>query len=314
MTGAHGFVLLSGVVMGLVYAAVIGDEGLSGAARRLGRRALTLYAVAVGLGLFDMAWGFAPFNGTPSTAIDWHQVGGILTLTNGSDDLMTFYLMLILLAPAVLFLAARGWSWLAAAASLAAWLLHTFNERLLNPPLVYFVPLADWQVLFVAGLLVGYNRPALSAFFAGRRRWAYLGLLGTLLVPLLVLQFWFVAGPGLDETPGWVTYLTDQVWQGYDHNPPLHMVALFVYMLCIFQLADWLWVPLSSALGWFLIPLGQAALYVYALHAILVFYVLAALPGFSHLEGSALTFSLLGLMLALWVMVKRRFLFRLVPR
>jgi hypothetical protein len=37
--------------------------------------------------------------------------------------------------------------------------------------------------------------------------------------------------------------------------------------------------------GWLLIPLGQAALYVYAVHAVLVFYVLAGLALFQQLEG-----------------------------
>jgi hypothetical protein len=55
-------------------------------------------------------------------------------------------------------------------------------------------------------------------------------------------------------------------------------------------------------------------LYVYAVHAVLVFYVLAGLALFQELDGPLLALSLLALMGVLWVMVKRRFLFAIIPR
>ena len=59
---------------------------------------------------------------------------------------------------------------------------------------------------------------------------------------------------------------------------------------------------------------GQAALYVYIVHALLVFYVLALTPLVGELQGPMLTVSLLVLMLVIWAMVKRRFLFAVIPR
>jgi len=71
---------------------------------------------------------------------------------------------------------------------------------------------------------------------------------------------------------------------------------------------------LQRILGWFLIPLGQSALYVYAVHTVLVFYVLQSLDHFQALQGWQLTLALLALMLVLWAMVKRRILFGVIPR
>jgi len=61
-------------------------------------------------------------------------------------------------------------------------------------------------------------------------------------------------------------------------------------------------------------PLGQSALYVYIVHTLLVFYVLALTPLFGELQGLWLKVSLLGLMLVIWVMVNKRFLFAIIPR
>ncbi|GAC1475794.1 MAG: hypothetical protein PVS3B2_03280 [Candidatus Dormibacteraceae bacterium] len=65
--------------------------------------------------------------------------------------------------------------------------------------------------------------------------------------------------------------------------------------------------------GWFFIPLGQSALYVHIVHALLVFYVLALTPLFGQLQGVWLTVLLLGLMLVICVMVKKLFLFAIIP-
>src|SRR4030081_1220266 len=54
LTGAHGFVTLSGTVMGLLYVNVVAREGDRRTLRKLGGRAFKIYLVAVALGLFDL--------------------------------------------------------------------------------------------------------------------------------------------------------------------------------------------------------------------------------------------------------------------
>jgi hypothetical protein len=191
-------------------------------------------------------------------------------------------------------------------------LVHQFNEKWLNPPTVYFVPVADWQLLFVVGLLIGYHRKRLRELLAGRRAVIFNMALLTLFAVFSGIQIFVIYGGA--EVPSWVSAFAADAWQGYDHNPPAHMLALFTYMLSVHRLTSWVWLPLSKLLGWFLIPLGQSALYVYTVHTVLVFYVLQSLDRFQGLQGLPLTIALLGLMLVLWVLVKRRFLFWLIPR
>jgi hypothetical protein len=312
LTGAHGFVTLSGMVMGLLYVNVVAREGDRMALRKLASRAFKIYLVAIALGFFDIAWGFMPILGSGTASITWDGILGIVTLTKGADDLMTFYVTLIVLAAPAILLLRRGYWWVVLGASLGAWVVHQINESWLNPPTVYFVPVADWQLLFIAGLLIGWHRKRLREMLAGRRGVMFNVALLSLFAAFLLIQVFVVFGRV--EAPDWLNMFAADAWQGYDHNPPAHMLALFTYMLSFHRLTSWVWLPLSRLLGWFLIPLGQSALYVYTVHTVLVFYVLQSLDRFQGLQGLPLTIALLALMLLLWVLVKRRFLFWLIPR
>jgi hypothetical protein len=224
---------------------------------------------------------------------------------------MTFYLTLVLASPVCFYLFERGKTWAVIGASLGIWLAHFFYPEQVRNPADMFVPIADWQVFFVTGLVVGYHRHSLQRWLTGWRRRVYLLFLFAAFAGLLIIQFAVLNGPlspelgGLDL--GWVV---NDVYSDYDHNPPLHVLAVLVWLFAIYHLVDFAWAPVRRLVGWFLIPLGQAALYVYAVHAVLVYLVLLNLSSFTRLEGLALGVAEIGLMLVLWVMVKRRFLFR----
>lgn len=73
------------------------------------------------------------------------------------------------------------------------------------------------------------------------------------------------------------------------------------------------WVPCNKVLGWLLIPFGGATLYIFILH---LFFALVA-ANIATLRTGDLwinTFAHTIMLMALWVMVKTRFLFRWIPR
>ena len=82
--------------------------------------------------------------------------------------------------------------------------------------------------------------------------------------------------------------------------------------MSLYALLTAFWQPLSRALGWFLVPLGQATLYVFVLQ-VYVALLVGNLPGVqdSLLLGTLVHTAVLAL---LWLAVRRRFLFRVVPR
>jgi hypothetical protein len=73
------------------------------------------------------------------------------------------------------------------------------------------------------------------------------------------------------------------------------------------------WRPIHRALGWFLVPLGQATLYVFVMHVLLAL-VVANVPGLASAGVVVGTLAYVVILGLLWVMVRTRFLFRLVPR
>jgi hypothetical protein len=317
MTGAHGFVFLSGIVFALVYGKIIASEGWSKAVPKALRRAFTLYLVAVVLGLFDALFSVTPWGGGSAfvDAVSFGTLWNTLTLHGANDSLMTLYFLFILAAPLALYAMQKGKTWLLAAASSSLWIGHLVVPQHFGNPFEIFVPAAEWQVFFVTGLVVGYHREALGRWLQGGRRRAYLAMLFTLFACLVVLQLAITIGwrPGSGSNASF-DWLASQVYTEYEHNPPLHVLAIMVGFLGLYHLVDWFWEPLNALLGWFLIPIGSAALYVYIIHLVLVYYVLLHAPVFTQLDGVPLGLSLLALMLGLWLMVKRRFLFRVVPR
>src|SRR6185503_4733525 len=110
VSAAEGFVYLSGLVMGLVYARLIARDGLWAATRRAWRRAATLYAWAVGLSLtFSAASSLAgagwaePMGDLPRFVLE------VISLRRAAylADVLMLYAVLLLVAPVALALLAR---------------------------------------------------------------------------------------------------------------------------------------------------------------------------------------------------------------
>jgi hypothetical protein len=79
----------------------------------------------------------------------------------------------------------------------------------------------------------------------------------------------------------------------------------------------YLWRPLERAAGWLLLPFGQNALYVYAMHLFAIFtaaLLLPYVPGFDRFNPWMNTPVQVAAVLAIWAMVKREVLFDVVPR
>ena len=163
VSAAEGFVLLSGLVMGLVYRRLIERDGLGAATRRAVLRAATLYSTAVALTLaFRVASSLA--------GASWAEPGGDL-LAFARDaitlrqsyylaDVLMLYAVLVLAAPLALALLAHGRTGLLLGASVGVW--AAYQAGLLAPldgvfaGLIVFPPFA-WQLLFAAGLAAGYH-------------------------------------------------------------------------------------------------------------------------------------------------------------
>lgn len=283
-TAAEGFVFISGLVFGIVYAALITRQGLAEATIKALRRAATLYGLTVLLSLatavlayhFRLPW--APAVGADSLR-DW--VLGVLTLhrTYYLTDVLLLYTLLLVGAALALALCATGRTWVVVALSWGIWGLWQWDYRYA----VFSWPIEDnavfhlpaWQVLFFTGLALGYHRRALARRFGWYTGpWA-LAVSGGLFAGLIALY-----ARGLADLP-------TQVQDAFTYKPnvgPGRVFAFAVVATFAVSLLTTCWGPLSRAVGWLFLPLGQHALFAYGAHLFLIMATTKLAP---HILGPA---------------------------
>ena len=185
------------------------------------------------------------------------------------SDVLVAYVVYLLVAPAVLALLSARATMTALAAIGVAYLLSQLDPEALAVPVASFRNLAANGPLFLGGIVLGWHREAVFAWWASRR-WrvpadAIIVALGVLLLAA------YVAGDG--RLPGgW--------WSGEDgpfdlgtresRMPPVALAVVAVYLRCLWLLVDRGWGVLRPAIGWLAMPLGRAALTGYVAHAFLV--------------------------------------------
>ena len=219
-------------------------------------------------------------------------------------------------APIEAWFAARGWEPLPfQREAWAAYAAGTRGEvRLLPSQFEDVFPLLIWQVVFVHGMVAGYHRQTLVRALTSRP--------GKVVVGILVLGYalalgWLWLGHAGHVPLGPVPEdLYGRLYEDYYVRVVLQagrLLDLLLVVVVAFALLTTCWRPLNAATGRLLVPLGQASLYVFVVHAFFVLAV-AIVPGLD--PGSAWQGALVHtaeIALA-WVLVRRRFLFSVIPR
>jgi hypothetical protein len=179
-------------------------------------------------------------------------------------------------------------------------------------------PLAAWQVLFVTGHVLGFYREALTEWLHRFRRLRVFAVaLGAAITLALVTIAWGADNgaqfPFFDLDPNVLNETFFKV-----PLRPWRLIAFLSVAIVAYTSATYLWLPIRRALGWLMLPLGQAALYSYIVHFFLILLVYNLAPLISSLPGEpseALFTPVLqsAVVLLLWVMVRKRVLFGIIP-
>lgn len=275
-SAAEGFVLISGVVMGSVYCAVIQREGMTAMLQKVMRRAGFLYLMTVALTL-----GFALVSYELNTA--WSQtitparplefVLSVITLHRSYPltDVLMLFTLLIFVAPPMLYLLGTGRTRHVAAGALALWLLWQISPQEVAFPWDVVdggFPFAAWQLPFALGVVVGYHRKRVALVLTPARRLVTV-LVGGATAMLLIVGFQF--GLAANEQPSALAWLlsSDLVFGKNDIRPG-RLVALLGVAIAAYATITVGWSPIKRALGWLLLPLGERALGAYGLHLFVV--------------------------------------------
>ncbi len=353
ITGAELFVLLSGIVLGMVHPVVVAKLGEWAAAVTAFRRARKQYVTALAVVVLVYLVGLLPLvsassvttftdrgtgeNGQAAAGqvydlyanVDrlldypppWYAVRSLLLLEMGPwvFNIMGLFVVLALLLPALMWLIRRGLWWLVLAASWGLYVLDTTQHlRVLPSQFEDVFPLLTWQIAFTHGLVIGYYRTPLIRALTARTGKI---VIGAVLGVYAVLMAWVWAAhtfASFPRVPGVPTAAGDPYPWVYTHLfqrtdlQPGRLLDLVLVVVVAYALLTCCWKPLDRAFGWFYLPLGKVSLYVFIVH---VFFVVAVanIPGLDRMswwQGLAIHTAVLAL---IWVMVKKRFLFKVVP-
>jgi enterochelin esterase-like enzyme len=301
-SAAEGFVFLSGLLVGLTYRRIAERDGLSAGLWRLLERAWTLYLLAVGLTLVVLP--VSELLGLPwATGVDMSNppalVWSILTLhqTYYLVDVPLLYALLLVVAPLAFILL---WTGRTATLLALSWLVWAGYQVLPGGTELPW-PIQDnnlfqlpaWQVLFFTAMALGFHKERVRAAIPARRdRWL-LALSGLSVVGLISLAA--ITTPLLDaiQTGGggatqgnlqWLLDLQGNLFAKADVRPGRIVASACVFTLCYLATSHF-WVPIRRVVGWFLLPLGQHALYAYSVHIVLA-VVLAAASLTLHLNAT----------------------------
>ena len=340
ISSAEGFVFLSGLVLGMVYGRKADKEGFNFVANKMFDRALQLYRVAIGvialiailntLPFIDakavMTW-VNPSNGEvfplyPSEKASFrYWVSTILMLkaTPHQFQVMGLYVVMIALAPLFMWCLKHNRVGFLLALSWIVYIIAQGRpERLTGAQFEYAFPIMNWQLIFVHGMALGVFKDQVFAFFSGGRgrvlfwvamSFAFAGWFFTMNNPNPGLPDWAKLSM-IDKGDFWSLYGQYFKKSQLGIGRVLNNVALFIVAM---GLLTRFWVPISRALGWFAIPIGQSSLYVFVVH---VFFVLAAsLTPWHELNNFWINTAMHTVaMLSIWFMVKNKVLFNVIPR
>ncbi len=343
ISGGEGFVILSGVVLGMVSRGRLQSQGWKYALGRLVDRALQLYRVNVAIIVSVLLLSLVPFLDTteartftdrfanityplfPTLAEGFYTVvGRVLLLRAGPHQvqILGLYVALLALTPVALWLLGAGRTWLLLSVS---WVLY-FAAKMapLNLTGAQFenaFPLLIWQVIYVHGLAAGYHRAAVYDFFTQRARWALWGAVALFLGFLVLAQC--TTNP---VVPAWARLgllspetfsRMHSVWFDKNTLGLLRIVNYFAALVAGYAVLTRFWPFFQRAFGWFLVPFGQASLYVFILHLYLVVLISNVRPFTFQADRMDLLINTgihLAALAVLWVCVKTRFLYRWIPR
>ena len=184
VTAAEVFVVLSGIVLGMVYGRRLARDGWLAVVHGLGRRALTLYVAFLVVTLSVLVLSLAGIDVSSITtshdrttvwwlldpqtmnAAAWRDVA-LMRHGPWPFEIVGLYVWLVVAAvPCVIALRFAGWRPLLA----MSWSLYLAYRiaphRLTSAEFESVFPLLAWQLLFVHGIAIGFHRDRIGAFVA----------------------------------------------------------------------------------------------------------------------------------------------------
>jgi len=325
VSSAEGFFLISGIVLGIVRGRKLLDKPLEVGAKLLLKRAAQLYvtyAILV-IAFTFIGWQFLGNPGLkPGIAAPDTSIAAVIweTLTfqymYGWADYLRLYAIFIFLSPLALWLLRQGKWWIVLAISFGVWLFTPETGW----PENQFTQQYHWQVIFFSGLVLGFHWPEITEFWRARsqrmRRVVTASFVTISLVTLAANLYLSFGGVVFSASQEMLAQTRDTWYYEYFNKENLQPLRLLMFAIW-FSAAFWLFNRFQHTIqrffGWILLPFGTNSLYVYTVHAFIIFFVHLIVPAGStnFFVNFPVVFGVLAL---IWVLVHYQILFKIIPR
>lgn len=262
VSAAEGFFIISGLLVGLIYTR--STHSLAAITKKLYLRAGKLYLWSILLTYLFTVWGYF----LPLSQINYGLWTGPLNLDfftkvltfqyiYGWADYLAYYVLFLLVSPLVIFLLRRNLPWLIIILSLALWFIGRSSS-------IYLA----WQPLFVGGLLIGAYLPQLEKILVSSRR--------TILLLSVITLATIILSSITSQSRG-----ANAVYPPFFDKNTLGLGRLSL---------SWIWFGTAYLLvrrhehlleritGGFFTLYGKNSLFVYGLHAVLIFPINVIIP------------------------------------
>ena len=299
-TGAEGFVILSGFMLGMLNRARLQKVVLLTVSWGLYLRAWKIYRVNIiiivsfillayiqHINVFEVthftdrfsgeSWSLYPV--TPQIKETWFNIILYLQIGPHQTQILGLYIFLLLLSPLFLGMLQKGKVWWLLGLSLLVYSLwQRWPLRLTPSEFEFAFPLLAWQFIFVLGMASGWYKAELLSFARtppGR------GAVIALVLVSLVLGFVAQNHTNPFMPPALLMHVIPpdsfntfyHTWAAKNGLGPVRVLNDIALMVTVYLVLTYCWMPLNRLLGWFLIPLGQHSLYTFILHVYVVLLV-----------------------------------------
>lgn len=299
-TGAEGFVILSGFMLGMLNRVRLQKAVLLTISWGIYLRAWKIYRVNIIIIISFLLLGNLPFINvfevthftdryagttwalypvTPQIKETWFNIVLYLQIGPHQTQILGLYIFLLLLSPLFLGMLQQGKVyWLLGLSLLVYGCWQRWPVRVTPSEFEFAFPLLAWQFIFVLGMSCGWYKEELLSF---ARTPPGKVAVAALVVVALILGFVAQNHTNPFMPPALLLHIIPpaefnafyHTWAAKNGLGPIRVLNDISLMVVVYLLLTWCWLPLYRMAGWFLIPLGQRSLYTFILHVYVVLAV-----------------------------------------
>lgn len=341
VSGAEGFVIFAGIVLGSLYRYRLPLDGWITSIYNIWSRVWKLYLVSLFIIISIYLFALVPF-------INAHEV---ITFTNRGANIvyplypvetvslntalnflfylqagphqtqvLGLYIVLMLLTPLVL---AAFHNRKASYVLIISWLLYFYYQmypvNLTKGNFENAFAILAWQAIFYTSLAIGWYKTEITSYMHGTTKKLILGFC----ISVSLILFFVAQNHTNMFLPSWahINLIPAQTFNWLYGNyalktnlGPLRVLNDFCLLVTLYWLLTICWTPFYKALGWYLVPVGQASLYVFIVHL----YVILLISQFINFDLHAHNWFIntcvhSGALLLLWWMTKKQIGMRFIP-